>query len=154
MRNAAGEILRVGGTGAAGGDPGSGTALTTAALAATTQNRSSALAVALGDLVVGVPERVVDLEGEVEDARNLLRETASQLLDLLSELTETVDHQGDSSLIPLGLHGGLLLGSGVVQSAVIAGIIKRALPFDPSPLTRPPELGASLIARRVFGTLG
>jgi hypothetical protein len=154
MRNAAGETSRVGGTGAAGGDPGSGTALTTAALEVATQNRSSAFAVALGDLVAGVPERLVDLEGEVEEARNLLRETASQLLDLLSELAEPLDHKGVSSLIPLGLHGGLLLGSSIVQSAVIAGIIKRALPFDPSPLNRPSELGASLIARRVFGTPG
>lgn len=148
MRSAADEISRAGGSGAVGGDPGSGTALTTEALAVAAQNKSSAFSIALGDRVVGVPERVVALEAELKEARSLLRDTARQLLDLLSELAEPLDRKGRSSLIPLGLHGGLLLGSSVVQRAVIAGIVERGLPFDPTPLSRPPELGASLIAHR------
>ena len=89
----------------------------------------------------------------MEEARDLLQETASHLLDLLSELAESLDPQTQSPLIPLGLHGGLLSGSKVVQRAVVAGIAEHGLPFDPAPLSRPPELGASLIARRSFGAM-
>ena len=146
-RSEAGKVSRAGGLGAALGDPGSGTALTHAALQEQSANPASGFAFELGTAETHVPARVVELAETSKEARALLRRTAVDLLGYLGHLAEDV--KGPMP-IPLGLHGGLLLGSRLLQDEITKGVASYGLPFLPEVLSRPPEVGACCYAARLF----